>query len=153
MKEAKKAVRTGDFTKFGKLKGARGMTQKEIERSAKALAHGDMNSPVAREWYGMTLGLLQPGYASSMPMAFNNHPNGRVFYGMLSYMNRQMNVIRSDIYLNAKDVGKYGINTAKGKDAYKAAIRNATLYAATMGMANGIWDDFRKDVFLSLIHI
>jgi hypothetical protein len=147
MKEAKKAVRTGDFTKFGKLKGARGMSQKEIERSAKVLAHGDMNSPVAREWYGMTLGLLQPGYASSMPMAFNNHPNGRVFYGMLSYMNRQMNVIRSDIYLNAKDVGKYGINTAKGKDAYKAAIRNATLYAATMGMANGIWDDFRKDVF------
>ena len=147
MKVAKKAVKSGDYSQFAKLKGARGMTQQEIEKSAKALSHGDVNSHVAREWYGQTLGLLQPGYASSMPMAFNNHPNGRVFYGMLSYMNRQMNVIRSDIYLNAKDVGKYGINTAKGKEAYKAAIRNATLYAATMGMANGIWDDFRKDVF------
>lgn len=147
MKEAKKAVRSGDYSKFAKLKGARGMTQDEVKRAATVLAKGDMQSVTAREWYGMTLGLLQPGYASSMPMAFNNHPNGRVFYGMLSYMNRQMNVIRSDIYLNARDVGKYGINTARGKEAYKAALRNATMYAATMGMANGIWDDFRKDVF------
>ena len=33
------------------------------------------------------------------------------------------------------------------EQAYKDAVVNATKYTATMGMANGIWDDFRKDVF------
>ena len=146
-REAKKALKTGDYSKFAKLKGARGMTQEEVKRSAKALASGNAKQQAAQEWYAQTLGLLQPGYASSMPMAFNNHANGRLFYGMLSYMNRQMNIIRSDIYHNAKDVGKYGINSSKGKQAYKDAVVNATKYTATMGMANGIWDDFRKDVF------
>jgi len=146
-REAKKALKTGDYSRFARLKGARGMTQEEVKRSAKALATGNAKQQAAQEWYAQTLGLLQPGYASSMPMAFNNHANGRLFYGMLSYMNRQMNVIRTDIYHNAKDVGKYGINTKKGKQAYKDAVTNATKYTATMGMANGIWDDFRKDVF------
>ena len=40
---------------------------------------------------------------------------------MLSYMNRQYNRLRTDIYLNAKDVAKYGINTPKGKQAYQDA--------------------------------
>ena len=146
-KEAQKAIKTGDYSKFARLKGARGMTQEEVQRAARGLATGDVKQQAAQEWYAQTLGLLQPGYASSMPMAFNNHANGRLFYGMLSYMNRQMNVIRLDIYQNAKDVGKYGINSSKGKQAYKDAVVNATKYAATMGMANGIWDDFRKDVF------
>jgi hypothetical protein len=145
--EAKKAIKTGDYSKFARLKGARGMTQEEVKRSAKALSSGNAKQQAAQEWYAQTLGLLQPGYASSMPMAFNNHANGRVFYGMLSYMNRQYNIIRTDIYQNAKDVGKYGINSERGKQAYKDAIVNATKYTATMGMANGIWDDFRKDVF------
>ena len=89
MKEAKKAVKSGNYAKFGNLKGARGMTQQEIEKSAKALAHGDINSHVAREWYGTTLGLLQPGYASSqrtcvLRYAFVHEPSDeRHTYGHL----------------------------------------------------------------------
>jgi len=144
--EAKKAVESGDYSKYAKLKANRGMTEKELRDSARGLADYGYKSKWAREAYAQTLGLLQPGYASSMPMAFNNHPNGRMFYGMLSYMNRQYNRIRTDIYQNAYDVQRFGINTIEGKQAYKAALRNATMYAATMGLANGIWDDFRKDV-------
>jgi hypothetical protein len=146
MSLAKKAVKTGDYSKLARHPAAKGMTQQELKQAATGLASGDSNNPWVREWYAQTLGLAQPGYASSMPMGFNNHPNGRVFYGMLSYMNRQYNRLRTDIYLNAKDVAKYGINTPKGKQAYKDAVRNATVYTATMGMANGIWDDFRKDI-------
>lgn len=145
MSLAKKAIEKNDMSILAKHPAARGMTQQELKQAASGLASGDANNPWVREWYAQTLGLAQPGYASSMPKAFNDHPNGRVFYGMLSYMNRQYNRIRSDIYNNAKDVAKYGINTKKGKDAYKSAIRNATVYTAMMGMANGIWDDFRKD--------
>lgn len=146
MNLAKNAVKTGDYTKLAKHPAARGMTDQELKQAANGLASGDVNNPWVREWYAQTLGLAQPGYASSMPMAFNRHPNGRVFFGMLSYMNRQYNRLRTDIYLNAKDVAKYGINTPKGKEAYKSAVRNSVVYTATMGMANGIWDDFRKDI-------
>ena len=146
MSLAKKAIESGDYTKLAKHPAARGMTQKELKEAATGLATGDANNPWVREWYAQTLGLAQPGYAASMPMAFNRHPNGRVFYGMLSYMNRQYNRLRTDIYLNAKDVAKYGINTPKGKEAYKSAVRNSVVYTATMGLANGIWDDFRRDI-------
>lgn len=146
MSLAKDALKTGDYTKLSRHPAARGMTQQELRQAASGLATGNVDNPHVREWYAQTLGLAQPGYASSMPKAFNDHPNGRVFYGMLSYMNRQYNRLRSDVYRNARDVAKYGINTPKGKQAYKDAIRNATVYTATMGLANGIWDDFRKDV-------
>ena len=146
MSLAKDALKKEDYTKLSRHPAARGMTQQELRQAASGLATGDANNPHVREWYAQTLGLAQPGYASSMPKAFNDHPNGRVFYGMLSYMNRQYNRLRSDVYKNATDVAKYGINTPKGKQAYKDAIRNSTVYTATMGLANGIWDDFRKDV-------
>ena len=143
---AKRALKTGDYSKLAQHPAARGMTQSEIRAAARGLATGDANNPKVREWYTQALGLGQPAYSSSMPMGFNNHPNGRAFYGMLSYMNRQYNRIRTDIYQNARDVAKHGVNTPKGREALKSATRNAVVYAATMGLANGVWDDFRKGI-------
>ena len=69
---AKKAIETGDYTKLAKHPAAKGMTEKELKQAANGLASGDANNPWVREWYAQTLGLAQPGYASSMPMAFND---------------------------------------------------------------------------------
>ena len=146
VREARKALKTGDTSAYAAMPAMRGANPDEINQSIRALASGKANNQWARDIYTQAVGLGQPAYSSSMPMGFNNHTNGRAFYSMLSYMNRQHNRIRTDIYLNAKDVAKYGINSERGKKAAKDALVNATMYTMTMGLANGIWNDFRKSV-------
>jgi len=102
---------------------------------------------MVRLFAGNTLADVQPVLASSMPKAFNERPDGRIFYSMLSYMNRQYNRIRSDVGLNLIEAQRQGLNTQAGKAALKKASVNSTKYIALMGMANGVWDDFRKSVF------
>lgn len=144
---AKKAIETGDYSKLAAHPAAKGMTQDEVRKAAQGLAGGKASNPWVQEWYAQALGLMQPVYSASMPKGFNDLPNARLFYGMLSYMNRQHNIIRNDVYMNARDVVKHGINSDKGKQAYKAAVTNGLMYTSLLGVANGIWDDARKSVF------
>jgi len=132
---------------LGELPGMRGLSPQEVLETASALKRGDAQNQMVRLFAGNTLADVQPVLASAMPKAFNERPDGRIFYSMLSYMNRQYNRIRSDVGLNLIEAQRQGLNTQAGKAALKKASVNSTKYIALMGMANGVWDDFRKSVF------
>lgn len=145
-KLAQKAIEADDYTKLANHPAARGMTQDEVKQAALALSKGSPADPWVREWYATSLGLMQPVYSSSMPRFFNDFPGGRLLFGMMSFMSRQHNIIRSDIYGNMKDAVKYGFNSDKGAQALKDSLINSGKYVTLMGYFNGMWDDMRKDV-------
>lgn len=143
---AQKAMASGDYSKLAKHPSARGMTEDEVRQAATALAKGNPSDPWVREWYASALGIMQPVYSTSMPRFFNDIPGGRLLFGMMSFMNRQHNIVRNDIYLNMKDAVKHGVNSPKGAEALKDSMVNSAKYVTLMGFFNGMWDDHRKDV-------
>ena len=66
---------------------------------------------------------------------------------MLSYMNVNLNNLRTDIGLNILDIQKYGLNSAKGQKAYKSAAKATAKYTALFGAFAGMWDDLRKSMY------
>jgi len=132
---------------LAELPGMRGLSQAEVAETAAALSRGDATNQMVRLFAGNTLSDVQPVLASSMPKAFNERPDGRVFYSMLSYMNRQYNRIRADVGLNLAEAQKQGLNTKEGQAALKKAAVNSTKYVALLGVLNGVWDDMRKAGF------
>jgi len=133
--------------KLAELPGMRGLSKSEVAETAAALARGDATNQMVRLFAGNTLADVQPVLASAMPKAFNERPDGRVFYSMLSYMNRQYNRIRTDVGLNLVEAQKRGLNTKEGQAALKKASINGTKYVALLGVVNGVWDDMRKAGF------
>ena len=140
-------ARKGDIEKLRELPGMRGLNEREVRETAAALKRGDGTSPYVRMFAGNTLADVQPVLASAMPKAFNENPNGRMFYSMLTYMNRQYNRIRTDIGLELAAAQKVGMNTKEGQAHLKKASVNTAKYVTLVGMVNGVWDDFRKSVF------
>lgn len=138
---------SASMKELSELPGMRGLNAQEVMETAQALARGDAQNQMVRLFAGNTLADVQPVLASAMPKAFNERPDGRIFYSMLSYMNRQYNRIRTDIGLNLYEAQKLGLNSKEGQDAFRKASIQGTKYVALMGMANGIWDDFRKGLF------
>ncbi len=138
---------SASMKELSELPGMRGLNSQEVMETAQALARGDAQNQMVRLFAGNTLADVQPVLASAMPKAFNERPDGRIFYSMLSYMNRQYNRIRTDIGLNLYEAQKLGLNSKEGQDAFRKASIQGTKYVALMGMANGIWDDFRKGLF------
>ena len=146
---ARDMVKKGDEKSLNKLKnhvGTEGMNKAEFNALVKELKSGEMGE--ATELFGgRSLLAMQPKGASAMPQAFNDMPNGRVLYSMLSYMNRMHNVLVKDIGSHMMDAQKYGLNTDKGKASFKEASINGVKYAALFGLVNGVWDDTRKAFF------
>lgn len=142
-------AKRGDLEKLAKHDGARGLTRKEVEQLAIALRNGDVQNPSVKNFAAVSMNKWQPVSASALPKAFNDHPNGRVFYSMLSYMNRQMNSVREDIGMNLLKVNEYGLNTPRGQEAYKAAMTNAAKYTAMFGLFAGVWNDARNTIDFS----
>jgi len=133
--------------KLRKHPGMRGLDNREFMETVDALKNGDVQNQYVKLFAGNSLADVQPVLASSMPKAFNENPNGRIFYSMLSYMNRQYNRIRVDIGQNLIEAQRRGLNTKEGQSALKDASVASVKYVALMGLANGVWDDMRKAGF------
>jgi len=146
---ARDMAKKGDEKSLSRLRNhvaAEGMSTKEFNTLVKDLRSGGRSAPVDT-FAGRAMLALQPRGASSMPQFYNDVPNGRVAYSMLSYMNRMYNVIRNDIGDNLADAQKYGINTERGRKALKEASVNGVSFAALMGLVNGVWNDGRLALF------
>jgi hypothetical protein len=142
----------GDQASLQKLRkhdGMRGLTEKEFMTTVDALKRKDLSSPWVMNFAGASMNKWQPVSASALPKAFHDNPNGRVAYSMLSYMNKQMNSLRTDVGLNIMKVQQQGINTKEGAKALKDAMKNSAKYAALFGVFAGAWDDWRKTLDLS----
>jgi hypothetical protein len=142
----------GDQASLQKLRkhdGMRGLTEKEFMKTVDALKRKDLSSPWVMNFAGASMNKWQPVSASALPKAFHDNPNGRVAYSMLSYMNKQMNSLRTDVGLNLMKVQQEGINTKEGAKALKDAMKNSAKYAALFGVFAGAWDDWRKTLDLS----
>lgn len=146
---ARDMVKKGDEKSLNRLKnhvGTEGLSKSEFNNLVKELKNGDMGE-ATQLFGGRSLLAMQPKGSSAMPQAFNDIPNGRVLYSMLSYMNRMHNVLVKDIGSHMMDAQKYGLNTDKGKASFKEASINGVKYAALFGLVNGVWDDTRKAFF------
>ena len=142
----------GDQSSLQKLRehdGMRGLTENEFMKTVDALKRKDLSSPWVMNFAGASMNKWQPVSASALPKAFHDNPNGRVAYSMLSYMNKQMNSLRTDVGLNLLKVQQQGINTKEGAKALKDAMKNSAKYAALFGVFAGAWDDWRKTLDLS----
>jgi hypothetical protein len=147
---ARDMVKKGDSKSIIKLRNhdaAAGLSDKEFSALLKDLKDGSSRSEAIDTFAGRAVLSVQPRGAASMPQLYNDIPNGRVVYSMMSYMNRMHNVIRNDIGANLVDAQKYGLNTERGMTAFKEASKNSLKFAALMGVANGVWDDLRKAGF------
>lgn len=149
VKRGMELAKKGNIDKLAKHDGARGLNNRELTQLAAALKNGDVQNPLVKNFAAVSMNKWQPVSASSMPKAFNDHPNGRVFYSMLSYMNRQMNAMREDIGMNLYNVQKYGLNSDRGADSLKQAMKASAKYSALFGMFAGVWDDARKTIDFS----
>lgn len=142
-------AKKGDLDKLRKHDGMRGLTESEFKATVNALKNEQLSNPWVLNFAGSSLNKWQPVSASAMPKAFHDNPNGRMAYSMLSYMNKQMNSIRTDIGLNLARAQELGLNTKEGAEAAKTAMKNAAKYAALFGVFAGVWDDGRKTLDLS----
>ena len=152
---ARKAFKADEdaLAKLREHDGMRGLLDKEMDETMRALKKlddlGDINKLNDRErgWVmnfaGASLNKWQPVSAGSMPKAFHDNPNGRMFYSMLSYMNRQMNNIIDDVGVNILKAQQEGLNTPAGQRAIKKAYANAAKYAALFGVVAGTWNTAR----------
>jgi len=140
-------AKKGDEKSLDKLRkhpGMRGLSDSEFNKTIEALKKEDLTSGWVTNFAGASLNKWQPVSASAMPRAYNDNPNFRVMYSMLSYMNRQANNLRTEVGLNIMKVGEKGINSKEGVEAAKAAMMNSAKYTALFGVIAGIWDDARK---------
>ena len=147
---ARDMAKDGSPTALKRLRNhaaAEGMNSAEFNRLVRDLKSGAPRSEAIENFAGRAMLAVQPRGASVMPQLYNDMPNGRVFYSMLSYMNRMYNVIRNDIGRELADVQKYGINTERGQAAFKRASVAGVKFSALLGLANGVWDDTRKALF------
>lgn len=140
-------AKKGDEKSLDKLRkhpGMRGLSDSEFAKTVEALKKEDLTSGWVTNFAGASLNKWQPVSASAMPRAYNDNPNFRVMYSMLSYMNRQANNLRTEVGLNIMKVREKGINSKEGVEAAKAAMMNSAKYTALFGVIAGIWDDARK---------
>jgi len=145
-------AKKGDQKSLDKLKkhpGMRGLSPTEFKATVEALKKEDLTSGWITNFAGASLNKWQPVSASAMPRSYNDNPNFRVMYSMLSYMNRQANNLRTEVGLNIMRAKDKGLNTKEGAEAAKAAMLNSAKYTALFGVIAGIWDDARKTMDFS----
>lgn len=148
-------VKADDFEGFRRHIGVSGLTDKEVRSTWWAFkslekAGGDFSriASIQMDWIGnfagVSLGHIQPVSAAALPKGFHDSPNGRVFYSMLSYMNRQHNIMRRDIGANIAEMNRRGLNTEEGRAAGKGAVMATMRYVALYGLLSGVWDRARS---------
>lgn len=145
-------AKKGDTKSLDKLKkhpGMRGLSPTEFKATVEALKKEDLKSGWVTNFAGASLNKWQPVSASAMPKSYNDNPNFRVMYSMLSYMNRQANNLRTEVGLNIMRAKDKGLNTKEGAEAAKAAMLNSAKYTALFGVIAGVWDDARKTMDFS----
>lgn len=145
---AKKAL-AGDqkaMDKFRQLDGTRGLSETELRQTAEALANRDLESAWTRNFAGASLNMWQPVSATALPKAFADNPNMRMFYSMLTYMNRQMNAAREQIGGNMMEAHRRGLNTAEGRAAARKGAMAAARYTAYYGVGAGVWERYRSSL-------
>jgi len=149
-------AKEGNLDKLRKHDGMRGLSESEFNSTVSALQNmkkgGSLNDnelAYVLNFAGAAMNKWQPVSASTMPRMFNDNPNARMMYSMLSYMNRQMNNIRTEIGLNMMKVADKGINTKEGAEAAKTAMIQTGKYVALFGVLAGVWDDARKTLDLT----
>lgn len=145
-------AKKGDTKSLDKLKkhpGMRGLSPTEFKATVEALKKEDLKSGWVTNFAGASLNKWQPVSASAMPKSYNDNPNFRVMYSMLSYMNRQANNLRTEVGLNIMRAQDKGLNTKEGAEAAKAAMLNSAKYTALFGVIAGVWDDARKTMDFS----
>jgi len=137
----------GDEKSLQKLRehpGMRGLSDSEFNKTVEALKEGKVSNPWVVNFAGASLNKWQPVSSSAMPRSYNENPNFRIMYSMLSYMNRQMNNLRTEVGLNILKVQDKGLNNKEGVEAAKSAMLHSAKYTALFGVVAGIWDDARK---------
>lgn len=142
-------AKKGNLDKLRKHDGMKGLTESEFQATVNALKNEQYSNPWVLNFAGSSLNKWQPVSASAMPKAFHDNPNGRMAYSMLSYMNKQMNSIRTDIGLNIAKAQRLGLNTKEGAEAARSAMLNSAKYVGLFGVFAGVWDDGRKTLDLS----
>lgn len=141
LKQATGAAKAGTISK---LKAARGMTDAEINLLSEQLKKGNIRHPDVKDFVFRQITDVAPVSRTSMPKAYNDHPNGRVFYSMLSFLVQQHNLLRENVGSNLVNAYKQGLNTKKGQQHFKDAASYGARYAVfTAGLA-GLFDDGRK---------
>ena len=158
IKRADHLIQKGNLSKLRRHPGMAGLSQQEFDSTVAALTKLkkvglDKLDPTEQSWVlnfsGAAMNKWQAISALSMPKAFLDNPNGRIGYSMLSYMNVNMNNLRTDVGLNLMEVAKYGLNSKQGQAAFKKASLSSVKYAALFGVFAGIWDDMRKTMDLT----
>lgn len=145
-------AKKGDAKSLEKLRqhdGMKGLTDSEFLSTVEALKKGELTDPWVINFAGSSMNKWQAVSAASLPKAFHDNPNGRIFYSMLSYMNKQMNSLRTDVGMNMYKAQQLGINSKEGAAAMREAMKNSAKYAAWFGVFAGLWDDGRKTLDLS----
>lgn len=126
--------------------GARGLTEDEITKTIDALASRDVKSGWLRNYAGASLNMYQPVSGTALPRAVADHPDARVMYSMLTYMNRQQNAMREQIGGNFAEAYRRGINTPEGARAAKKGMMASAKYTAYYGVFSGLWERYRSSL-------
>lgn len=132
--------------KLRKHDGMRGLNESEFQKTMEALAGKDLESPWVRNYAGAALNMWQPVSATALPKGFSDEPNMRMFYSMLTYMNRQANAVKVQVGDNLVKAHKYGLNTSEGRDAMKDAMMGGARYTAYYGLGAGLWERTRTSL-------
>lgn len=141
LKQAQALAKRG---KLSELKASKGMLPSEIKALTKQLEEGNIRHPDVKDFVFRQLTDVAPVSRTSMPKAYNDHPDGRVFYSMLSFMVQQHNLLRENVGKNLINAYKKGLNSKEGRKHFKDAASYGLRYAVlTAGLA-GFFDDGRK---------
>lgn len=141
LKQAQALAKRG---KLSELKAAKGMTPSELEALSTQLTKGNIRHPDVKDFVFRQLTDVAPVSRTSMPKFYNDHPEGRVFYSMLSFMVQQHNLLRENVGANIVNAYRKGMNTKEGQKHFKDALDYGLRYTVlTAGLA-GFFDDGRK---------
>ena len=103
------------------MNAAKGMTQTEIEMLEQQFKKNNIRHPDVKDFVFRALTNVAPVSRTSMPKAYNDHPDGRVFYSMMSFLIQQHNLLRENVGQNIVDAYRQGLNTKQGRKHFKAA--------------------------------
>ena len=146
LRKARGVAAKGGIPELRKLHQARGLSDAELTQLAADLKKGDYSSNAVRNYAFASLAEIQPVATSSMPKAYLNHPNGRVLYGLKSYMIQQMNNMYTDVLKNYIGAAKSGLNTAEGRAQFGTASANGAKFVLMVGAVNAAIDPGRKEI-------
>lgn len=141
LNQAKSLAKKGKLTE---LKAAKGMTPDEIKMLETQLKNNNIRHPDVKDFVFRQLTDVAPVSRTSMPKAYNDHPDGRVFYSMMSFMVQQHNLLRENVGQNVIEAYKKGLNSKEGRKHFKDAVDYGARYTVFTAALAGFFDDGRK---------